>query len=240
MQLTNKTIIVTGASDGIGREIALALGKKGVNVALVARNADKLNNVLSELVKLDASHSRVYVCDLQKPTQIKSVFSQIISDYGPDLMGLVNNAGIWQKKAFLSEIPDREIASVINTNLLGVIHTTKSVLPHFISLPEAAIINVSSRSGCSAQPGQSVYSAAKWGVHGFTEVLREDLRDTNIHVAGVYQSGTNTALFNKAGENFAPEKLASFIPADSLAELIATMLTLPPQTWVSEIHVESK
>jgi len=240
MQLTNKAVIVTGASDGIGREIALALGKRGINVALVARNADKLNSVLSELIKLGVTNSHAYICDLQKPTQIKSVFAQIISDYGPDLMGLVNNAGIWQKKALLPAIPDREIRDVIETNLLGVIHTTKVVLPHFLTLPEAAVINVSSRSGCSAQPLQSVYSAAKWGVKGFTEVLKVDLQDTHVHVAGVYQGGTNTAMFNKTGEDFSPEKLASFIPADSLGELIATMLTLPAQTWISEIHVNNK
>lgn len=240
MQIKGQTIIVTGASEGLGRSIALALAKSGANVALVARNQTQLAQVLAEVIKLGGKNSKSYVCDVQKLDQIQTTAQQIIQDFGPQLIGLINNAGIWQKKAQLDSIPDSEINSVIQTDLTGLIFFTKNLLPHLRTVPEAAIINVSSRSGIVAQAEQSVYSAAKWGVKGFTQVLKEDLTDTNIHVAGVYQGGTNTQMFNKAGEDFSPDKLNSFIPPEHLADVIVGMLSQPAQIWLSEVHVEKR
>jgi NAD(P)-dependent dehydrogenase (short-subunit alcohol dehydrogenase family) len=195
---------------------------------------------LQEVAQLGSPSSKIYVCDVSDPSQIKSTAKQIIADYSDNLVGLVNNAGIWQKKANLEDISDEELQSVLQVDLNGVIHFTKELLPHFKSVGESAIINISSRSGITAQAGQSVYSAAKWGIKGFTQVLKEDLKDTTVHVSGVYQGGTGTDMFNKAGENFTAEKLNSFIKAADLGEVIAYMLALPPQIWLSEIHVENK
>ncbi len=240
MNIAGKTIVVTGASEGIGKEISLALAKRGANIALVARNQANLSNVLAEVITLGSTGSKIYVCDVSVPSQIKATAKQIITDYGDSLVGLVNNAGIWQKKASLEDISDEELTSVLQIDLAGVIHFTKELLPHFKSLTESAIINISSRSGITAQAGQSIYSAAKWGIKGFTEVLKEDLKGTMVHVTGVYQGGTNTEMFNKAGENFSTEKLNGFIKAADLGDVIAYMLALPPQIWLSEIHVENK
>lgn len=240
MNITGKTIIVTGSSEGIGREIALALAKRGADLALVARNQADLNNVLAEVIALGSTNSKTYVCDIQSLAAVKTTTKQIIADYPQNLIGLVNNAGIWQKKDNLENIPDDEIQNVIEIDLLGLIRFTKELLPTLKTLPESAIINVSSRSGITAQPGQSVYTAAKWGVKGFTEVLIEDLKDTTVHVAGVYQGGVNTQMFHKAGEVWPEEKLQTFIPARELGEVVAYMLALPAQIWLSEIHVDSK
>lgn len=240
MNIAGKTIVVTGASEGIGKEIALSLAKKGANIALVARNKSNLESVLNEVNTLGSNNSQIYVCDLANSKEIKSVATQIIADYGKDLIGLVNNAGVWQKKANLEDIPDDSITSIIDIDLTGLIRFTKEMLSTLKSTDESAIINISSRSGITAQPGQSVYSAAKWGVKGFTQVLKEDLQGTNVHVAGIYQGGTNTSMFNKAGEDWSQEKLATFIPANQLADVIVYLLSLPKQIWLSEIHVESK
>ncbi len=240
MNIVSKTIVVTGTSEGIGREIALALARRGANIALVARNQAHLEAVLTEVTALGSKRSKIYVCDVAIPENIKSTAKQIIADFGTNLVGLVNNAGIWQKKANLEDIGDSELESVLEIDLSGVIRFTKELLPHFKSVSESAIINISSRSGITAQAGQSVYTAAKWGVKGFTQVLKEDLKDTMVHVAGVYQGGTNTDMFNKAGENFSADKLNGFIKAVDLGEVIAYMIALPPQIWLSEIHVENK
>lgn len=240
MNITGKTIIVTGSSEGIGKEIALALAKKGANIALVARNKANLELVQKEVVSLGAKNSKIYVCNLADPAQIKATTQQIITDYGKVLVGLINNAGIWQKKANLEDIPDEELTAVLNIDLAGLIHFTKELLPHLKSVEESAIINISSRSGITAQAGQSVYSAAKWGIKGFTEVLKEDLKTTNVHVSGVYQGGINTNMFNKVGEGFSEEKLSTFTKACDLGELIAHMISLPAQIWISEIHVENR
>lgn len=240
MNITGKTIIVTGASEGIGKEIALALAKKGANIALVARSRENLGSVLNEVSTLGSKNSKIYMCDLAKPAEIKSTTKQIITDYGHNLIGLVNNAGVWQKLNKLEDISDDELTNVLEVDLAGLIRFTKELLPTLKSQDESAIVNISSRSGITAQAGQSVYTAAKWGVKGFTQVLKEDLVDTHVHVAGVYQGGTNTKMFHKAGETWPQEKLETFIPSSELGEVVAYLLSLPKQIWLSEIHVESK
>ena len=240
MNIAGKTIVVTGASEGIGREISKALAKRGANIALVARTEAKLQETLVEITGLGSTGSKIYVCDVASETEIKNTAQKIISDYGDSLIGLVNNAGIWQKKDGLENISDEELISVIEIDLMGVIRFTKELLPALKSVEESAIINISSRSGITAQPGQSVYTAAKWGVKGFTEVLKEDLKETGVHIAGVYQGGTNTNMFHKAGENWPVEKLATFIGATDLGETIAYMLSLPPRIWLSEVHIENR
>lgn len=240
MNITGKTIIVTGASEGIGKEIALALVKKGANIALVARSRENLEVVLKEVTTLGSKNSKIYVCDLAKLSELKSTTKQITTDYGHNLIGLVNNAGVWQKKANLEDISDEELTNVLEVDLSGLIRFTKEILPTLKSQDESAIVNISSRSGITAQAGQSVYTAAKWGVKGFTQVLKEDLINTQVHVAGVYQGGTNTKMFHKAGETWPLEKLQTFIPSSELGEVVAYLLTLPKQIWLSEIHVENK
>lgn len=238
MQLNGKTIVVTGASDGIGREIALNLASKGVKVVLLARNEQKLQTVQAEI----ASHqgmAEYVVCDLSQADQVRTTAAAIAQRF-PEVSGLINNAGVWQKVGQLDEISDEVIEAVLQTNLRGLILLTKHLLPTFKQAAEAVILNVSSRSGHSAQPGQSVYTASKWGVRGFTEVLHTDLAETSVRVAGIYQGGTNTSMFHKAGETWPVEKLQTFIPASELAEVVAFVLSRPKQVWLTEVRVESK
>jgi len=239
VQLANKNIVVTGASDGIGKDIAIALAKKGANLALVARNQARLTQLAKDLIHSYPISAKLYLCDLQDPQAIKATTKHILSDYSV-LDGLINNAGIWQKIANLENISDQEIDAVIATDLIGLIKFTKQLLPALKQAPESVIVNISSRSGISAQAGQSVYTAAKWGVKGFTEVLRADLKDTQVHVAGIYQGGTNTKMFEKAGENWEADRYQKFIPSEALGEVVSYLLSLPPQIWLSEIHVENK
>jgi NADP-dependent 3-hydroxy acid dehydrogenase YdfG len=86
-----------------------------------------------------------------------------------------------------------------------------------------------------AQAGQSVYTASKYGVRGFTEVLKVDLKDTNVKVAGVYQSGTNTNMFKKAGDDFSTDNFTN--PAD-LADLIAYILSRPEKIWLHDVQID--
>ena len=99
----------------------------------------------------------------------------------------------------------------------------------------SAIINVISKSGIMVQAGQTVYTASKYGMKGFTDVLRIDTKEDPIHVAGVYQSGTNTKMFAKAGEEFSTER---FTEPNDLADVVVFMLTRPSKIWLNEIHVD--
>jgi len=234
MKLKNKVIVITGASDGIGRQITLRLAKEGCRLALIARDKKRLDEVCKEAKKLGAADIHVYSCDIRQTNKLKTVIQSIISDFGAvDI--LINNAGIWQKLSLLDEIPSEVIDDVIGTNLSALIHITRLLLPTLRTRDEAAIINVTSKSGVMAQEGQSVYTASKYGVQGFTEVLKVDLKNTNVRVAGVYQSGTNTKMFQKTGDIFSIENFTN--PSD-LANVIAYMLSSPEKIWLHDVRVE--
>jgi NADP-dependent 3-hydroxy acid dehydrogenase YdfG len=234
MILKNKVAIVTGASDGLGKQIALKLAKEGVQLALVARNEEKLKEIKLETEKLGSSKINIYPCDISNSKQVQDIVRQIEVDFR-EVQILLNIAGIWQKVNLLEDVSVEEIDSVIDTDLKGMIYITHFILPILKRQNEAAIINDSSRSGVTAQTGQSVYTAAKWGVRGFTDVLKEDLKNTVVKVAAVYQGGTNTEMFTKAGEHFNQEK---FIKPEDLADVIVYMISRPTNIWLHDVRVE--
>lgn len=235
MNLKNKTAIITGASDGIGKQVAIKLAEKGINLALIGRDTLRLNLVKNTIKKFNPSLKiEVYSCDIKNNSQLSKTTKRIISDF-KNIHILINTAGIWQKMMPVEELPENIVDDVISTNLTSLIHVTRLAIPILKKQQEAAIINVSSKSGVTAQMGQSVYSASKWGVRGFTEVLKSDLKNTNIRVAGIYQSGTNTKMFEKTGEKVPSEKFTN--PAD-LAEVIVYMLSRPEKIWLHEVRVE--
>jgi len=235
MKIQNKTIIITGSSDGIGKAIALRLGKEKANIALVARNEKKLREVEKEALKLGANKIQTYPCDIRNEESIKNTVNLIKSDFG-EIDVLINNAGVWQKLMQADEISTEITQAVLETNLHGTINMTQMVLPHLRSnSDETAIINISSKSGTTAQAGQAVYTASKYGVRGFTEVLHEDLKGSSIRVAGIYQAGTNTEMFSKTNENFPVEK---FTDPNDLADVVRYMLSLPEKIWLHDVRVE--
>lgn len=234
MNLKDKIAIVAGASDGLGRQVSFKLAKEGVSLALIARSEEKLNEVKREAEKLGSPKVVCYHCDIQVKEQIKKTVQQIEVDFN-EVQILLNIAGIWQKLNLLENISEEEVDSVIGIDLTGMIHMTRLVLPILKRQKEAIVLNDSSRSGVTAQPGQSVYTAAKWGVRGFTEVLKEDLKETNVKVAAIYQGGTNTEMFNKTGEHFNQEK---FIKPEDLADVIIFMLSRPSGVWLHDVRIE--
>ena len=112
---------------------------------------------------------------------------------------------------------------------------TRAFLPGLRDRPEAAILNVVSKSGVLAQAGQSVYTATKYGMRGFTDVLKEDEMQSGVRVAGLYQSGTNTGMFAKAGEDV-PNHI--FTEPDDLADVVVFMLSRPAKLWMHDVRVE--
>ncbi len=234
MNLKNKVIVITGASDGIGKQITLRLAKENTKLALIARDKKRLKDVGDKAKELGATDVKIYICNLRQTNDLEKTVKSIISDFG-NIDILINNAGIWQKLGPTEEIKKETIDEIIEINLSSLIHTTNLFLPILKSKKEAAIINVISKSGLVAQEGQSVYTASKYGARGFTEVLKKDLKGSNVRVAGIYQSGTNTKMFEKTGEKFPTEKFIN--PAD-LADVIAYILSRPEKIWLHEIHVD--
>ena len=177
-----------------------------------------MKDAVSQIENNGGSASYV-LCDLSDKEQIKTATASI-----GKVDVLINNAGIWQKMSQLDEVADEDIENVLQVNLTGHILMTKHFLPSLRKSNSPAIINIISKSGVTSQEGQSVYTASKWGMRGFTEVLRNDLKEDGIRIGAVYQSGTATDMFAKAGEEVPKEK---FTDPKDLAKVISFMLNQP-------------
>ncbi len=234
MDLRNKRVIVTGGSDGIGRHICLKLAATGARLAILGRNADRLSQVEAECRAAGATEAIGIACDIQNPDAINAAVLQVTGAFG-GLDILINNAGIWHKTGPLDTIAPEMLQATVQTNLTGLMQITQAVLPTLRVNDESIILNVVSKSGVVAQAGQSVYTATKYGVRGFTEVLKADEESTGVRVGGVYQSGTNTEMFAKAGEEV-PNHI--FTEPDDLADVVVFVLSRPPKLWIHDIRIE--
>jgi len=221
-----KKVLITGASDGIGRSIAIRLANDDYSLVLCGRDEDKLRQVASEC----SDNVQMLVFDINDQEARKTAIDSV-----DDIDILINNAGVWHKVGDLETLTDEKVAEVINTNLTSQILLTKQLLPSMKDREGSAILNVISKSGITAQAGQTVYTASKYGMRGFTDVLRTDTKDSALKVAAVYQSGTNTKMFEKAGEDFPVE---TFTEPDDLAEVISFMLSRPKKLWINEVRVD--
>lgn len=211
MQLKNKSVVITGGSDGLGFSLAKVLSAKGALVNLIARDKNKLDSAVKEL----GSNANGFVADVSNWQEIERVAQKIES-----IDILINNAGVWIEGSLL----DCEIAKIdqaIDINLKGVIYTTKAFLPKLKKETEAHVLNVVSTSGLKGRDGQSVYCASKFGVSGFTEALKADLEKTNVKVTGFYPGGMHTHLFDKAGN---PKANQDWMNTNKVAEIIVFML----------------
>jgi len=214
MKLKNKIAVVTGGSEGLGLSIVKKLLGEGCKVHIISRDATKQESVKKEIDNQDLLFHQADVSNYNE-------ISKSISDIGQvDI--LINNAGIWLEGDLDSYDPDM-ISSVIDINTKGVIYTTKAVLPVMKKNDNGYILNVSSTTGLKGREGQSVYAASKYAVTGFTDSLKEDLKATNIKVAGFYPGGMNTKIFEKAGF---PKKNEDWMDTDKVADVVVTMLKL--------------
>ena len=128
MKLKDKIIVITGASDGIGKQIALRLAKENTRLALIARDKKRLTEVSKLSKQLGAAEVKIYLCDICKTKKLEKTVKDIVSYFG-SIDILINNAGIWQKINPLEKIKKDIVDEIIGTNLTGLIHITKLFLP---------------------------------------------------------------------------------------------------------------
>ena len=186
-----KTAVITGASSGIGRELASLLSKKGYNLALLARRKDRLNKLKEEI---KGPKVETYVCDVSKKQEVKKVAAKIIKDFQKiDL--LINNAGFGIYNS-IEETTIEDYEGLIRTNYFGTVYMTKNILPILLKQRKGHIINIASVAGKSGFPLTSAYNASKFAVAGFTEAIYYDLKPKGIAVTLVCPSATRTEFYN--------------------------------------------
>lgn len=191
LPFSGKTALVTGASQGIGRAIALALAAGGARVALAARNADKLASVAAEIA-VAGGEAHLYALDISKENAIKEVAKAALAAHGTiDI--LVNNAGI-TRDGLMMRMKRADWDDVLNTNLTGTFLLTQALLPAMVKARWGRIVSISSIVGQTGQAGQVNYSASKAALLGFTRSLAREVASRSITVNAVAPGYIETAM----------------------------------------------
>ena len=197
MQLRGKNVVITGASSGIGRATALEMARRGANVVLAARRAERLEEVAAECRALGARTVTVPT-DVTKPSECRRLI-----DTAGEIDVLVNNAGFAIWSAVTEANPD-DAREMIETNYLGAFHCTQAVLPRMLARRSGTIVNVSSITGLMGFARMSAYCASKFALTGFTEALRDEVLGSGVRVALVCPGTTETEFFIKAKRDKMP------------------------------------
>ncbi|MBV9388771.1 MAG: SDR family NAD(P)-dependent oxidoreductase [Chroococcidiopsidaceae cyanobacterium CP_BM_ER_R8_30] len=192
MHIQGKTALVTGASRGIGRAIALELAQQGVKcLLLLARDRQRLAEVAAEISPLGVEVVTLAL-DLAQPIEVNIALAQAWRDHGPIHL-LVNCAGVAHQTPFLqAQLP--QVQEEIAINLVGMYTLTRLVARRMAGQREGTIVNVSSLMGKVAAPTMATYSATKFAILGFTQALRGELATHNIQVKALLPSLTDTDM----------------------------------------------
>ena len=191
MQLAGTHALVTGASRGIGRALALGLAARGCRLTLVARDRPALEAVGAEIESLGQS-AVVRPADLADPNEPARLAADVLA--GGDVPNiLVNNAAVLVL-AELVDMTDESIREQLHVNLVAPIALTRALLGEMRARGDGAIVNLLSSAGLGAGPFSSGYAASKWGLNGFTECLRFELRDSGIRVLSAYPPLVDTEM----------------------------------------------
>ena len=189
------TVIITGASQGIGKETTLLFARKGYDIVLAARKADRLEAVASEVRSLGRDALAIPT-DVTDPQQVNTLVKKALAHYGA-IDVLINNAGIY----LLGPVEECSLSDwhqVINTNLWGYIHTIHALLPHFLERGKGTIVNVGSIGGQIPISYQVPYTASKYAVTGLSESLQAELSPRGIQVCGIHPNFIKTSLMERA------------------------------------------
>lgn len=190
--MARKTVLVTGASRGIGKAVAVKFAKKGYNVAInCIQNEERLLNIKKELESYQIS-CLSYVGDMGDMEQCNGLFRQIRKQFGP-LDVLVNNAGI-SYIGLLQDMDSEAWDRILRTNLTSVFNCSKLAIPGMVEKKQGKIINISSVWGISGASCEVAYSATKGGVNAFTKALAKELAPSNIQVNAVACGAIDTEM----------------------------------------------
>ncbi len=191
----NQVALVTGASGGLGAQIAIELAKRDVQLILVARNMTKLEQVAAECQSFTTKPVDIYSCDLTDDVSINQLLGNLDASY--KITMVINNAGLGYFK-LAKDLSESEISEMLQLNLNTLIKITQHFVPHYIEAKSGVLVNVASQAAKSATAKSSVYSATKFGVLGYSNALRLELKPYGVHVMTVNPGPIATDFFDKA------------------------------------------
>lgn len=231
MGLQGKSAIVTGSTKGIGRAIAEALVREGVNVCISARHGDEVERTVAELSKMGEARVTGAVCDVRDYEEVKALVAHAVEEFG-GLDILVNNAGIGHF-ARVEETSPEDFRAVLETNLFGVFYCCREAIPHMKRRGGGYIINISSLAGKNAHPQMATYNASKFGLNGFSEALMQEVRHDGIKVSYIMPGSVNTYF---GGDQPSAEKSWQLQPED-IARVVIDLLHHDERSLPSAIEI---
>ncbi len=230
MKKKNTAVLLTGASSGIGAEIVKVFTGNNVNVIGVSRKYGKLKSILKSP---DERKNRFYPykLDVGNLVELKKVFAGIKRKHR--ISTLINNAGITAFKSAINHT-DKEVENIIRVNLLGAIYSTKAVLPEMLKNNEGTIINILSVAAKNVFANSSVYSASKAGLLAFMNVLREEIKHSNIRIINILPGATATPIWpGEALDRFGDKMMT----AEDVAKFIFEIYNLRSSVVPEEIII---
>lgn len=228
--LAGRVAVVTGGSRGIGLAIAQALAASGSNLAITARHAGALRQAARRLAAQNITVLSES-CDVGDPKAVENLFRAIRKRFGKvDI--LINNAGMAHPLAAVEKLPWETWQQVIETNLSGLFLVTQSALP--LMTRGSTIVNNLSVASKQVFKGMSAYCASKFGALGFTEALREEVRERGIRVVALIPGAVDTEIWNQFWPEAPRERMVS--PA-TIAHAVLHVVSLPKEAVISELMI---
>ncbi|OAB80285.1 SDR family oxidoreductase [Cochleicola gelatinilyticus] len=241
MDLKNKTVIITGASSGIGEATALKLSKEGANVVLTARREDRLKSLQKKIEK-NGGKALVVVGDVTNKNNYSHLVSETKKEFG-SIDVLVNNAGL-MPLSYIKNMHTDEWDTMVDVNIKGVLNGIAAVVPTMIEQKGGHIINVSSSAAHNYFPGGAVYCATKSAVKMLSEGLRQELAPTyGINVTSIEPGAVSTELTETITDKEVLKDMKSMmddmnpLEAEDIADAIFYALSQPKRSNINDVFV---
>ncbi|MBA3321817.1 MAG: SDR family oxidoreductase [Pyrinomonadaceae bacterium] len=231
MNLKGKTAIITGGTKGIGRAIAEALAREGMNVCISARNADEIEQAAGEIGDVGEGMVTGAACDVRDEEEVKALFAHTVAEFG-GVDVLVNNAGIGIFKSVEETTPE-DFRAVLETNLYGVFYCCREAIPLMKQRGDGYILNISSLAGANPHPRMAAYNASKFALNGFSEALMQEVRHDGIKVSYIMPGSVNTYF---GGDEPDESKAWQLQPAD-IARVVLNLLHHDERSLPSRIEI---
>lgn len=236
MDLQNKVVLITGASSGIGVEIARLMAAEGARLALAARSMGKLERVAADLAATGVS-TIIVPTDVTREADCNTLVKATVDAFGT-VDVLVNNAG-FGPPASLLDTTEEIWDATIDSCLKGVYLMTRAAISPMLQNGGGTIVNISSIAGKGGFENRSAYCAAKWGVHGFSEAVRAELGHQNIRVHLICPGAVATPWWGSSNDAQPDDVLERMIKPEEVAEAVQWMLTQPERLQIDEVVLKT-
>jgi NADP-dependent 3-hydroxy acid dehydrogenase YdfG len=240
--LSNKWVLITGASSGFGAAAARAFAKEGAKVLLGARRIERLESVASEARKLGSPDAQFSLLDVSKTDSVNA-FVSWAGTLTPKIDVLINNAGGAKGLDTVAEGKDEDWEFMMQTNVLGVLRVTRAGLPLMTNNPGSSILNIGSIAGRVAYEGGSAYCAAKAGELQITKALRLELSGTGVRVCTIDPglAETEFSVVRFKGDEVRAKKVYEGVEpltAEDIAETLVWVASRPPHVCIDEMVIK--